>query len=278
MSVDLEMLFDGFRATVRTGPMADAEFGEAFRQMMAALVRFDYVVVFAYRGQERPIDLYSTFDPQEHVVFVSLYQAGPYLLDPFYHTARARRAGVFRMRELAPDRFFSSEYYRNYYVQTGLAEEIGFFVPLDEEITVVLSLMRREKTGPFSSAEFALMRKSEALIGALVRHIWPNLGGRFDSQLNAGQGRGRRRDAVGSSLQRADTIWRDLKLTGRETAIVDLVLQGHSSESIGLKLNISTGTVKVHRRNVYRKLGISSQTQLLSIYLGAVGRIWSDSQ
>jgi len=34
-----------------------------------------------------------------------------------------------------------------------------------------------------------------------------------------------------------------------------------------LKLNISTGTVKVHRRNVYRKLGISSQTQLLSLYL-----------
>ncbi|CDM61243.1 hypothetical protein LPU83_pLPU83c_0681 (plasmid) [Rhizobium favelukesii] len=30
---------------------------------------------------------------------------------------------------------------------------------------------------------------------------------------------------------------------------------------------ISTGTVKVHRRNVYRKLGISSQTQLLAIYL-----------
>ncbi len=38
-------------------------------------------------------------------------------------------------------------------------------------------------------------------------------------------------------------------------------------KSIGLRLNITTGTVKVHRRNVYRKLGISSQTQLLSIYL-----------
>ena len=48
---------------------------------------------------------------------------------------------------------------------------------------------------------------------------------------------------------------------------IELVLQGHSSESIGLKLDISTGTVKVHRRNVYRKLGISSQIQLLSIYL-----------
>jgi DNA-binding CsgD family transcriptional regulator len=46
-----------------------------------------------------------------------------------------------------------------------------------------------------------------------------------------------------------------------------MVLRGHSSEAIALRLGISTGTVKVHRRNVYRKLGISSQTQLLSVYL-----------
>ncbi|MBB3134581.1 DNA-binding CsgD family transcriptional regulator [Rhizobium pisi] len=267
MSIDLEALFQAFDATVGKPVMADAEFGETFRRMMAALVRFDYVVVFAYRGKERPIDLYSTFDPQENVIFVTLYQVGPYLLDPFYQTARARRPGVFRMRELAPDRFFSSEYYRSYYVQTGLAEEIGFFVTLDDDITVVLSLMRREKTGPFPPAEFALLKKAEPLVASLVRHVWPGLGARFDAQLDAGMRTGKKRGAAAQALQPADTVWRDLKLTSRETAIVDLVLQGHSSESIGLRLNISTGTVKVHRRNVYRKLGISSQTQLLSIYL-----------
>jgi DNA-binding CsgD family transcriptional regulator len=267
MSPDLEALFQAFNATVGRSAMADAEFGETFRRMMAALVRFDYVVVFAYRGKERPIDLYSTFDPKEHIIFVTLYQAGPYLLDPFYHTARERRAGVFRMRELAPDRFFSSEYYRTYYVQTGLAEEIGFFVAADDDITIVLSLMRREETGPFPSAEFALLKTTEPLIANMVRHYWSGLAQRFDARTNFRAHKGRKRGASGSSLQPADTVWRDLNLTSRETAIVDLVLQGHSSESIGLKLNISTGTVKVHRRNVYRKLGISSQTQLLSLYL-----------
>ncbi|MBX4955814.1 helix-turn-helix transcriptional regulator [Rhizobium lentis] len=271
MSIDLEALFQAFDVTVGKPAMADAEFGETFRRMMAALVRFDHVVVFAYRGNERPIDLYSTFDPEENVVFVTLYQVGPYLLDPFYHTARARRPGVFRMRELAPDRFFSSEYYRSYYVQTGLAEEIGFFVTLDDDITVVLSLMRREKTGPFPPAEFALLKKAEPLVASLVRHFWPGLGARFDAQRDAGLRKARKSGAAAQGLQPADTVWRDLKLTSRETAIVDLVLQGHSSESIGLRLNISTGTVKVHRRNVYRKLGISSQTQLLSIYLKTIG-------
>lgn len=71
----------------------------------------------------------------------------------------------------------------------------------------------------------------------------------------------------------ASNVWSRLGLTDREATIVDLVLQGHSSEAIGLRLGISTGTVKVHRRNVYRKLDISSQTQLLSLYLGNLERV-----
>ena len=263
MSVDVEGLFGAFGATVGRPTMSDREFGETFGRMMQALVRFDHVVVFAYRGEERPIDLYSTFNPEEHVVFVTLYQAGPYLLDPFYQTARARRTGIFRMRELAPDRFFSSEYHRTYYVKTGLAEEIGFFVATDDETTIVLSLMRREKSGPFPEVEFDRLGKAEALVAALVRHYWSGIGTRFD----AARVRKRQKKAPEAALPATDAAWQNLKLTSREAAIVELVLQGHSSESIGLRLGITTGTVKVHRRNVYRKLGISSQTQLLSVYL-----------
>ena len=123
----------------------------------AITITTDDVVIFAYRATERPIDLFSTFGPEDHEIFVSLYQARPYLLDPFYHAARAGRAGVFRMRELAPDRFFSSEYYRTYYSQTKLAEEVGFFVPCADGVTVVLSLMRREGSGIFPAGEFAML-------------------------------------------------------------------------------------------------------------------------
>lgn len=267
MGIDLEGLFQVMAPMVDGAAMDDEAVGSAYRQLMSALMTFDYVVVFAYRGKERPIDLYSTFNARDHVLFVSLYQAGPYLLDPFYHAACEGKPGVWRMRERAPDRFFSSEYYRTYYVQTGLAEEVGFFVPISDEITVVLSLMRREATGAFSPAEFALLKKAEPLVSALVRHHWADLGRRFDAAL-AKTGRSRRK----STHPPADGVWQHLNLTERESSIIELVLQGHSSESIGLKLGISTGTVKVHRRNVYRKLGISSQTQLLSLYLRNLGQ------
>nr|WP_316656308.1 helix-turn-helix transcriptional regulator [uncultured Gellertiella sp.] len=267
MSVDLDALFKALTPLIGRSGDTDREIGEHFRQMVGALVRFDHLVVFAYRDAAPPVELYSTFNAEERIIYVTLYQEGPYLLDPFYHTARQGRAGVFRMRELAPDRFFSSEYYRSYYMQTGLAEEIGFFVPLGDGTTVVLSLMRRERAGPFPASEFSVLRKAEPLVASIVRHGWTDLAARFVAERQRRGRRGRKGRHPGDGAASDAGTWRDLKLTSRETAIIDLVLQGHSSESIGLKLNISTGTVKVHRRNVYRKLGISSQTQLLSIYL-----------
>lgn len=267
MSIDLEALFRTIGPMIGGAATGDEEAGRNFCSLMRSLVSFDYAVIFAYREKERPIDLYSTFTAEEHVVFVSLYQAGPFLLDPFYHAAREPKPGVWRMRELAPDRFFSSEYFRSYYTQTGLAEEIGFFVALEVGITIVLSLMRREGSGVFSGAEFALLKKAEPMVAGLVHHGWPDLGRRFDAALAKSTKGGRK-----SAHPAADRVWRNLNLTQREASIIELVLQGHSSESIGLRLGISTGTVKVHRRNVYRKLGISSQTQLLSIYLKNLGQ------
>jgi DNA-binding CsgD family transcriptional regulator len=260
MRTEFDQLFEAASVFVGAARPSDAETGRAFSRLMQSLFAFDYCVIFAYRGDERPIDLYVTFNAEEYEIFVRMYQDGPYLLDPFFSAASLPKPGVWRMRALAPDRFYASEYYRGYYVKTGLAEEVGFFVPAGEEVTVVLSLMRCEKLGTFRDAEFGLMRKAEPFVAALVRHVWGRLGHRFE----AANGRNHGEVAINPTarLRISD------KLTARETAIIELVLQGHSSESIGLRLGVATGTVKVHRRNIYRKLGISSQAQLMSLYLG----------
>ncbi|MFD1158888.1 response regulator transcription factor [Roseovarius aestuarii] len=56
-------------------------------------------------------------------------------------------------------------------------------------------------------------------------------------------------------------------LTVREREIAQLILIGHSSNSISLNLRISLATVKSHRRNIYSKLQISSQAELFSLFL-----------
>ncbi|MGH8464381.1 MAG: response regulator transcription factor, partial [Pseudomonas sp.] len=59
-------------------------------------------------------------------------------------------------------------------------------------------------------------------------------------------------------------------LTERECEVVRLLLQGHSSQSIAQKLRISPATVKVHRKNLYEKLEIGSQSELLALFIQAI--------
>jgi DNA-binding CsgD family transcriptional regulator len=49
------------------------------------------------------------------------------------------------------------------------------------------------------------------------------------------------------------------------------ILKGHSSKSLAREIDISPETVKIHRRNLYRKLGISSQSELFLKFLNTLG-------
>ena len=55
-------------------------------------------------------------------------------------------------------------------------------------------------------------------------------------------------------------------MTQREQDILDLMLEGTSPKEIGYKLNISYHTVDFHRTKIYRKLGVKSFQELLSMY------------
>ena len=56
-------------------------------------------------------------------------------------------------------------------------------------------------------------------------------------------------------------------LTSRERETIALMLKGHSSKSIARCLGIALGTVKNHRKHVYRKLSITSQSVLFARFL-----------
>jgi DNA-binding NarL/FixJ family response regulator len=58
---------------------------------------------------------------------------------------------------------------------------------------------------------------------------------------------------------------RQYRLTGKEQQIVStLVTQGLSNDDLAEVLNISVNTVKVHLRNIFKKVGVESKTALAS--------------
>jgi len=236
------------------------DFPSELVQLLRGIAPYDYTVIFGYAGTARPLALYDDFPPKRRILHVEEYLEGPYLLDPFFLCSRdLQQPGLWRLREIAPDRFLQGEYYRNYYVQTGLAEEIGYLVQVNEELVLVVSLMRTDKK--FSNAEVRALKRLWPLVNAACRTNWRTLA-------VAGN------ETSENMEKRIACAFRSIgggDLTQREQQVVALTLRGHSADAIGKLLTISPGTVRIHRRNIYAKLRISSQGELFSLFIEAMG-------
>lgn len=235
------------------------EFPRALAQGLRKVADYDFTVIFGYVGSACPLDLYDDFPPERRRMHVAEYQEGPYLLDPFFLASHElSEPGLWRLREIAPDRFYQGEYYRNYYAQTGLAEEIGYLIRANSEVVLVVSLMRKEKR--FSNAELRALKRIWPIVDAACRRNWKDLT-LADSRSQQGMG------------ERVEDAFRSIGegiLTPRECQVVELTLRGHSAEAIGNLLEIASGTVRIHRRNIYSKLRISSQGELFSLFIKAL--------
>ena len=65
---------------------------------------------------------------------------------------------------------------------------------------------------------------------------------------------------------RLQSFGRD-QLTPRESEIISAILHGHTTKTIALDLTISIETVKLHRKNAYRKLCVRNQSELFYSFL-----------
>ncbi|MCP4381053.1 MAG: helix-turn-helix transcriptional regulator [Hyphomicrobiales bacterium] len=238
------------------------EFPGSLVRTIRSLVKVDFSVSFAYYETERPLCLFHTFEPGQRAVFVDDYLKGPYLLDPFF-TACGRKVetGLYRLRDIAPDRFYQSEYYRSYYIQTGLAEELCYTFYLPRGVAVVVSLMRSGDSSRFSAREFRILEGITPIVVSLAQRHWRDMPEKFRTETAPN-------DMSDDQANIESTVARifEPRITPREIQVVAQVLEGHSSEAIAKNLGISAGTVRIHRRNTYAKLRISSQQELFSIF------------
>lgn len=235
------------------------QFAAVLARGLRQIAPYDFTVVFGYVGSARPLDLYDDFPPDRRRLHVEEYQEGPYLLDPFFLASLdPTEPGLWRLREIAPDRFYQGEYYRSYYAQTGLAEEIGYLISVNSRLNIVISLMRTEKR--FSSAELRALKRVWPVVDAASRKNWQDVGLDDDD----------RSQTMEARIEEAFRSIGEGVLTARERQVVELTLRGHSADAIGKLLNISSGTVRIHRRNIYSKLRISSQGELFSEFINAM--------
>ena len=229
-----------------------------------AAVDHEGTALVAFHKDASPDVLHHTLEPAGRKHYIERYLDGPYLLDPLYHLAlRARKPSVCRFREESPDRFRSSEYYRHYCERTHLLDEIDYLVPVDRQTTLVFVVGRR--TRMFSKAELHRLELIEPLVQASINRIWRAWRERAIDDHG--------KDDMHQRLTECFENFGRSILTRREREISQLLLRGHSSKSVARELKIAPGTVMVHKRNLFGKLGISSQFELFSLLIDDLGKI-----
>lgn len=236
---------------------------EGLMSALAQAVQHDGSSLIAFHRDAPPVVLYHTLSPDLARHYLDRYLAGPYLLDPLYELAmRADKPGMCRFRDTTPDRFHSSEYYRQYCERTHLRDEMDFLVDVADGTTLALVVGRREKQ--FSRAELSRLELVRPVVLAAMRRAWEHWAERVAPREPA-------RD-MHHRLTRCFDNFGEAVLTEREREITQLLLRGHSTKSVARELDIAPGTVMVHKRNLFAKLGITSQFALFSLFIEALSQ------
>ena len=241
-----------------------------------SLVPITLSMSMIYRGRSKPTLVHDNFGEGEAKRGLANYINGSYVLNPLYVAYQnGVREGIYRIHDLAPDGYFESENYRAFKVRTTPAEEIGYLtedwprgmaevcqiIRLQDDAIAEISMMHRASKGGISNDQLRNWRTVEGIVAAVYRAHWRLLA-EHDKDAPADSSRDRAFDQFGTGV-----------LTSRERDVAKLILQGHSTWSIGGHLAISTTTVKTHRKNAYRKLGIATQAELFSSFLSTLDAV-----
>ena len=239
----------------------DHDIAERLWRVLAAAVDHDATCLLAFHRHAPPDVLHHTMSPSRARHYLDRYLAGPYLLDPLYQLAlRRNKPRMCRCRDETPDRFRSSEYYRQYYDRTHLADEMDFLLDVGSSSALALVVGRWRKR--FTRHEVAVLQLIEPIVSAALRKLWDAWSDRHS---------GHERDlSIDQRLKQCFERFGETTLTQREREITQLLLRGHSSKSVARELDIAPGTVMVHKRNLFAKLGITSQYELFSLFIDSL--------
>ena len=74
-------------------------------------------------------------------------------------------------------------------------------------------------------------------------------------------------DVVGALINNERRAQEQVRLTGRETEVLRLLVTGLANREIGEQLHIGPDTVKTHLGNIYRKMNVGGRTQAVVLAL-----------
>ncbi|MDR6918264.1 DNA-binding CsgD family transcriptional regulator [Pseudomonas sp. 3296] len=224
------------------------------------LVSIESVMISLEHKDRAPQLLYQRGIPEQYRdSIIDRYFSGGYLLDPFCLAVEQGLAeGFYHLEEIAPDNFFDSEYYKTYYLKTGCSEDSFYLIDTGHDSQVSVSLFQGFGGESLRAEQLNLLRAVEPLVREFVSEFG-------------------RRGLVQSAVTESDDLKHRVQsafenfgcdlLTEREREVAHMVLRGHSVKSTASQMSISPETVRMHRKNLYLKLEVGSQSELFALFI-----------
>lgn len=248
--------------SVAIAELGSERFFPAIIKAICRDIRVDYPQVWLYHTELPPQCIYHEIPDNAVASQVDLYLEGPYQDDPFYQLSMNQPRGRFyRLHELYEGDLEASNYYTNYYRETATEDEVIFLARLVDGGVINISLMRKNGRGRFSDDEHEFLKALSAPVSALLRS---------HSQVADFSQRYMLGPDIGEAIDHAFRMFGVSLLSPREKAVLELMLRGYSSQASADKLGIALETLRRHRKSIYRKLDVSSQADLFSLFIATL--------
>jgi DNA-binding CsgD family transcriptional regulator len=236
-----------------------------FPALIAAVrgqVKIDYPQVWLYHKDLPPRVLYHEIPASAVYSQVDQYLDGPYQEDPFYQTSMHQpRAKIYRLSRVTMGKLKDSGYYRDYYGETGTTDEAIYLAKLHGGNVINLSMMRLPENGTFTEEEYeSLYLLAEPVSELIASH----------SQHNEFATANLIQPGIDHQIDLAFRTFGASMLSPREKDVLEIMLRGYGTDTSAERLGIAVETVRRHRKSIYRKLDVSSQTDLFSLFLNSM--------
>lgn len=186
---------------------------------------------------------------------VRSYLSGCYSLEPFPGGCLEQiESGCYGLSELTSKAFRLGEYYQSCYRHAFIEDELNYILQVASGKSIAMSLAFTSTLDRQSLMLFRLI--SPWVLSVLQRHY-------EISQSSASRGQSITRRRIHTALH---SFGRPI-LTERECRIAQMILRGHSTRSLAQCLGVTEDTIKSHRKKIYAKLDIGTQSQLFSLFI-----------
>jgi DNA-binding CsgD family transcriptional regulator len=238
---------------------------EFFATLIEAIqdqVSFDYPQVWLFHRELPPRVLYHEIPDHAYASQVDQYMEGPYSEDPFYRTSMEHpRSKLYRMSRITLGKLEQSNYYRGYYGDTGTVDEAAYIAKLQGGSVINLDMMRLPQHGEFSEKEYETLYLLAEPVSELLKCHSEHDNFAVNNLIQPG---------IDHQIDLAFRTFGESLLSPREKGVLELMLRGYGTDVSAQRLGIAVETVRRHRKSIYRKLDVSSQTDLFSLFINTL--------